>query len=610
MIRCTLKLDGENLVAHAGPRDVDLMREVPGLRHDHRTGCWRGPAKWATALILRAQFGDALEVAPEVDEWGWRQVQDEHLAHHIKAGTYRQGMAALPWAEDLLDFQVDSVALMSEFGTVINADEMGAGKTVQTARALVRAQETEGRLSPFPALVIATSSMLDTWAEELEKWVPGCEPVIVRGSAKKRAELIQGVKSYTTLASDESAKHVLIMTWGSFKKHTRIAGYGSIALKRCIECEPRDGDPLLKVSSCEVHKRELNGDWLRSVIADEAHKAKDPKSVQTRALWALGHSAVYRWPLTGTPVAGAPEDLWALLHFCDPVSWPSKTKYIERYTIHFVGNHGLEVFGFNPQTKEELDRLIAPYFVCRPKSLVMTNLPKPLPPQVRWVEQSTKERKAYTQMRDNLMANVGDDVLTASDPLVRDTRLRQMACGLPVIEIDEEGETQVVALSEPSCKTEALLEVIEEMGGKPLVVFAESKLLLRLASEVLTKKKLAHVSITGDVDSADRAAHVAAFQRKEVPIILVSMGAGAEGITLTAADTAVFLQRSYRMVLNRQAEARIHRHGQTEQVQIIDIITKDTIESEVFDKAQDKEEVLNDVTKDPEWVKRTLEGDK
>lgn len=599
MSRCSLTFDDRGeFIVRAGPRDTDLVREIGGLRHDSRAGYWRGPAIWGTALKLRATFGEELEVSPEVDEWGWAQVQKERTAHHLKAGTYRSGLSTFEWAENLLDFQVDSVALMSEMNTVLNADEMGAGKTVQAAVALKRAG-----VDSLPALIICTSSMLDTWAQEVEKWCPGVEVVVVRGSAAKRRKLIEEAHYLGTPV-------VLVMTWGALRTHTRLAGYGSISLKRCTTCDPRDGDPLLKESGCEVHKRELNGGWIRTVIADEAHKAKDPKAKQTRALWAVGQEADNRWPLTGTPIASQEEDLWALLHFVDPQAWPSKTHFINRYTISTSGSWGLEVFGFNPATKPELDRLMAPYFICRPKSEILASLP-PVLYSERWVEMEGKQLKAYDSMKKHMLLHNEGDILVAPDPLVKLTRLRQIACGTPVIETDADGEPQVVGLTEPSCKTEALLDIIDEMAGKSLVVFAESKLLLRHVSDVLTLKKIGHVQITGDVDSAQRAANIAAFQAGEVPVILVSLGAGAEGITLTRADTAVFLQRSYRMVANRQAEARIHRHGQVaESVQIIDIVTKDSIESEVHEVAQDKEEVLNQITKDPAWVRRVLKGDK
>lgn len=169
---------------------------------------------------------------------------------------------------------------------------------------------------------------------------------------------------------------------------------------------------------------------------------------------------------------------------------------------------------------------------------------------------------------------------------------------------------QVVALVEPSCKLDAFVELLEEMGDDPVVAFTDSKLFLDLVAEKLDKLKVPFVTVAGDVDNATRKLNIDRFQAGEVRVILVSLGAGAEGITLTRADTAVFLNRSWNMVANRQAEARIHRHGQVaETVKIIDLVTKDTIEEAVFETAQDKEEVLQQLIKDPAWVRRALKGD-
>jgi hypothetical protein len=331
MSRCILRFGAKpgEFEVIAGPRDVDLVRQAPGLRHDHRTGVWRGKAKWSTALILRAAFGEELDVDPAVYEWGQQVVSAENLAFHLKAGTYRPTLSTQAWSENLHDFQVDSVALMSEMEHVLNGDEMGAGKTVQAAVALKRLAFLSRE--SLPALIVCTTSMQDKWAEEVTKWVPGVEAVVVRGTAAKRRKILEDARAYAPGSPGDGI--VLVMTWGALRTHTRLAGYGSIHLKRCVACDPRDGDPLLKEAACEVHPRELNGGWVRTVIADEAHKAKDPKAKQTRALWAVGQAATYRWPMTGTPVASNGEDLWALLHFVDPEAWPGKTAFVDRYLV-------------------------------------------------------------------------------------------------------------------------------------------------------------------------------------------------------------------------------------------------------------------------------------
>ena len=96
------------------------------------------------------------------------------------------------------------------------------------------------------------------------------------------------------------------------------------------------------------------------------------------------------------------------------------------------------------------------------------------------------------------------------------------------------------------------------------------------------------------------------FQKKEVPVILLTLGAGGEGITLTEADIMVFLQRSWSMVKNRQAEDRVHRIGLSRPVTIIDLIAPDTVEEHRMEVLTDKDAKLENLVQDTATIKRLL----
>lgn len=587
----------------AGPRDTDLLKQIPGVNHNHKLGCWVAKPAWSTALALRATFGEDLTVHESVNEWGREFLQMESLAAGLKAGLYEEALSSFAWAEDAYGFQVSGSALMSEHAQVLNYDEMGAGKTIQVAVSLRRLVSQEA--NPYPVLIVCTNSMKQKWAEELTKWVPEIHTFTVGGSAALRRRQIAEAKEF----AEGGANVAVIANWESLRLHSRLAGYGSISLKRCVECAGTAGDPTLTEAKCEVHPKDLNLFGFRTVVLDEAHKAADPRAKQTRAAWALAHAATYRWALTGTPVRNSPEDLWCIMHGIDPVNWPSKSRFIDRYTISHYGGHGLEVFGFNMATKPEMDRFFEMRSIGRPKSVILPYLP-PVRYETIHVEMGAKQAKAYEQMAEHMMTMIDSEILTAPDPLTQQTRLHQISAATPVIEVDADGRPQVTALAAPSCKIDALVDLIDERCGAPLVVFAESRKLLELAASTLDYHKIGNCSVTGKVPPEQRAANVAAFQDGVTQVILVSLGAGAEGITLTAADTAVFLQRSYKMTSNLQAEARIHRIGQEhDKVTYIDIITKGTLEYALHEVALNKEEILQEVVRDPAWVRRAIRGE-
>ena len=172
---------------------------------------------------------------------------------------------------------------------------------------------------------------------------------------------------------------------------------------------------------------------------------------------------------------------------------------------------------------------------------------------------------------------VDGGVLMATDPLALMTRLSQIASATPIIQEDD-----VVGLVAPSNKVKAVLELLDEMGDKQLVVFAQSRKLIELLEESLQTKNISHMSITGAVSPEARAVNVSQFQSGQVRVALCTLGAGSEGINLFAADTACFMQRSYSYGMSQQAEARVHRIGQERPVTIIDLVSKGTLDEAVI----------------------------
>jgi SNF2 family DNA or RNA helicase len=330
------------------------------------------------------------------------------------------------------------------------------------------------------------------------------------------------------------------------------------------------------------------------VIADEAHRAKDSKSKQTRALWAVAHGAGYRWALTGTPTLNTPGDLWAIGRFYDPDTYgDSRHKWHNRFVDYIETQWGPKDIGLRKDRRPEFNAWFDMTFIRRTKDEVL-DLPE-LTYQTRELELTSKQKSAYNRMVDDMIVAVEGGVLLATDPLALLTRLSQIASATPVVD-----ELDVVGLDLPSNKVAALLEILDEMDDdRQLVVFAQSRKLIELAEGELLRKGIGTVSITGRVKAEQRDMNVSTFQSGGARVALCTLGAGSEGINLYAADTAVFLQRSYAYGMNQQAESRIHRNGQTaDKVTIIDLVSKGTLDEDVIavlhSKAGMAEEVLRD----------------
>lgn len=480
----------------------------------------------------------------------------------------------------LRPYQEQGVRFLQVAESALLADEMGTGKTVQTI-------ETLEREKLYPALIVCPNSVKSVWEREFAKWAPG-RTVKVAGSGTVTAT--NSVKEVANGFGD-----VLVINWEALRALSRLAPFGSVRLRTCSNCDPTSTRaPHL----CEREDKVLNGVAWKAVVADEAHRAKNPKAAQTRALKAI--RADRRIALTGSPVANHAGDLWSIMNFVDPDEWPDKWPFLNRYAVltpnFFSG--GSDIQGLREDMREELDRFFLPRFIRRLKSEVLPELP-PKVYERRDVFLTGKQKKAYDQMASEMVAQIEGGIIVGANVLTAYLRLRQLASAYgTLLNTDGDNVDSQMRLDEPSSKLDELEVVLEELGDRQAVIFAESSQLIKLAHARIAQHDTAEM-IIGDVPADRRPAIVDRFQDGRTRYLLATVGAGGEGITLTAADTAIFLQRPWSAVLNSQAEDRLHRIGQeASSVTYIDLVTKDTIEERVFEALEKKEKALQDVVRD------------
>lgn len=497
----------------------------------------------------------------------------------------------------LLSFQRSGVAFLVKARRAVLADPPGTGKTAQLIRTL-QVLEEMGE-DPFPALVVCPNSLkLSTWARELTTWAPELSVQVVDGTATQRRK---------QLAVDAQVR---ILNWEGVRLHSRLAPYGTISL-----------------TEKERALKELNELGLRTVICDEAHKGKDPQTAQTRSVWAVMHGAEFRYQASGTPVTENIGDLWALLHGIEPEWFPAKTKYVDRYaetSMNVFG--GLEVHGIRPDTRDEFFKIVDPLMRRIPKDAALPHLPPVLPVQIRHTVMGAKQKKAYDEMERDMIAQL-NDLLVAPNPLGQLTRLNQLAAanaevipgvrrekqtvwvdGQPVERVVEVPSYDV-RLMAPSNKVDDLVDLLEELGDdEPLVVAAVSRQLIELAAERLKKLKITFGLITGAQSQYERDQAVQRFQNGHIRVVMLTLGAGAEGITLTRSRTMLFLQESYSEVQNMQARDRVHRIGSErhDAIRIIVQITPGTVEERRRELLDTKQMRMEEVVRDRETLAKLL----
>lgn len=393
------------------------------------------------------------------------------------------------------------------------------------------------------------------------------------------------------------------------------------------------------------------------VLVRNCHRMLHP-SKQTRAIWSVSDKAARRYALTGTPIQDNINDFWFILRYIRPEEFPSKTRFIDRYADVGYSQWGmLEIYGIKKENEQEFRAITQPLMRRMLKKIVLPFLP-PIIRERRYIPLTPPQRKLYKQMVKEAMITLDSDsdtdfdTLVASSPLSVNTRLLQFASSygeiidVPVkknkariedtkssiddyLDVDEvvyaaevAAENDIAAEEEieyqqqlrlalPSNKITAFLSDIDggDFGDSSIVVFAQSRQLIELLSAEMTKKKLEHGLITGSQTTDERQQHIDDFQDGKTKYILVTIQAGGVGLTLTAANVNVFLQRAYSSTAMSQALSRSHRIGAQihDSVTIIDYISEQTMEEKQLIALSEKDGRIESILKDKDLLRKFLE---
>lgn len=581
---------------HTNYSDRVLIKELPGVEFDGN-GIWLAPLSWGHCVSLRLLFQNSLTVGDLLKAWATTERAERidpcnslrYLTELDPEDSSEAAKIIKSWRTEenkLLDFQEVDVMFMHTAINGLNGHIMGAGKTVTTI-ATMRLKEALG-IQAFPALIITPASVKVSWQRHFEKWFPRELDIrVVKGPVNKRRKQL------------EPGADVYIINWEQLRLHTSLAQYGPYS---------RTDD--------EKQEKELNAIPFQTVVADEGHRAKNPKSKQTRGLWTMADQAAFTYVLTGTPISNHVDEFWSILRAIDAKEWPGKTKYLNLWTqIAFNFRGGIEDVQLREERKPQFFSIVDPRMRRLPKTVIMPHLP-PLSMLQRDVEMSPKQTKAYLQMEAHMSSELGDLVLTEDNFMHRAMRLMQFASSHAEMEItgeDEYGELKYqVHLIEPSNKIDELLTVMEECEDEPIAVFAPSRQLIEMASRRLVKLDIPHGLVTGKVSEFRRQESIDDFQEGKTQLILCTSGAGGTGITLTAAPVLVRLQRSWRQDENEQTVGRVHRHGSEvhEHVRVIDLVSPDTVEDRQLEVLAGKFGNMQSICRDQETMRYILTGKK
>ena len=307
---------------------------------------------------------------------------------------------------------------------------------------------------------------------------------------------------------------------------------------------------------------------INMIALDEGHKCKDPTSQQGKALLKLQSETMIS--MTGTPLMNNPLDLFIHLRW---LGYEKHAYYAfkQHYCI-FGGFGGYQVIGYRnlDQLKEQFEDIM----LRRLKKDVL-DLPEKLY-ITEYVEMTKNQEKIYREVNAEIQDNI-DKVTNAVNPLAELIRLRQAT-----------GYTGILSSTiQESAKLDRLDELLEQIvsnNGKALI-FSNWTSMTNPVYERLQKYNPA--IITGE--TKNRVEQQNKFMNDDTcKVIIGTIGAMGTGLTLTAGSTVIFLDEPWNRALKEQAEDRAHRIGTKENVSIITLICKNTIDERINELVQKK----------------------
>ena len=430
----------------------------------------------------------------------------------------------------------------------ILADEMGLGKTLQSISVL-------GYMSEYlkvsgPHLVMVPKSTLSNWMNEFARWCPSLRTVRFHGSKEERQEIVDNVLK-PGIAHEKRGWDVVITTY---------------------EVVNMEKGPLIKIA------------W-RYLIIDEAHRLKNEASQFSQTVRLLNTQA--RLLLTGTPLQNNLHELWALLNFLLPDVFASSEQFDDWFNLDVDDTEAKQrIIG-------QLHKILRPFMLRRLKVDVEKSLP-PKTETILFTGMSTMQKNLYKQilLRDIDTINGANGSRTAVLNIVMQLR---KCCNHPYLfpgledrALDPLGD-HLYANCGKMVLMHKLLAKMKERGHRVLV-FSQMTRMLDILEDYFLAQGYQYCRIDGNTSYDEREDRIADFNRENSSkfIFLLSTRAGGLGINLQTADTVILYDSDWNPQADLQAQDRAHRIGQKRPVQVFRLVTDETVEVKVVERAQQK----------------------
>ena len=387
-------------------------------------------------------------------------------------------------------------------------------------------------------MIVSPTSLIYNWEAEFDKFGPELKYKVIAENKTKRQHLLEEIDN----------TNIFITTYGLVRQ---------------------DLEKYLNIN-------------FEIVVIDEAQNIKNYNTQMSKAIKKI--NAHTKIALTGTPLENSVLELWSIFDFIMPGYLASLNKFQSKYHLKDTNEEQLAKL-------DNLQKQIKPFILRRIKKNVILELPDKIENNI-YIDMNTEQKKLYVAQVNKTNEEIKEIIATEGFNKARFkilqllTRLRQICIDPKIIYENYQGG---------SAKIEQLILLVKEYiaNNHKILLFSSYKTALDIVNLEFTNNNISTYMIDGSVTSKKRMELVNKFNHDDTDVFLIMLKAGGTGLNLTSADVVIHLDLWWNPQVEMQATDRAHRIGQVNNVEVVKLICKGTIEERILE-LQNKKKILSD----------------
>ncbi len=457
------------------------------------------------------------------------------------------------------DYQIEDMKFLVQFKKGALLHEPGVGKTFGALMALTYVIETEGG----QALVIMPPVLLDTWYEKLYSYFDtDLKALIYRGPPTTRQKI--KLEKYD----------IVFVSFDLFQRDYNR--FKESKFKQIIVDETK------YIKGGEVKK-----------------SAKTKRMNKFGAVQSLAHRAKYLTLMNGTPLTKTPADIFHIIHLCNPNAYVTKKNFIGYHAKYSRDEGGFPmIVGW--QKLDKVEAILNIYSRRLLKKDVLDLPDKQL--LIKQFNLSPSHQKRLKELWDFGFLEIEEQEGISEEQKFLEGMGLMMQVRQAML------DPSIVGLKEKSIYFDVLDDLLDSLGNEQVILFAHFHNTIDLLREYIEKKKLTYTELHGRVPATKRQAAVNGFKTGQFQILLANPKSAGVGLDFQNARNVIFFELDYEVDSFWQGQDRVHRPGQTREVNIWVFVSRNTPAVDLFRSVKTNINYVSEVLKGKEDSSRLFEN--